>query len=59
MVLCPPPLGRQDSRICIELYTKVRHASPPLCYLDTKFELTNGQNVGEDCFFAKNRTKFE
>ena len=50
--MAPPPLGRQDSRISIELYAKVRH-SPSLCYLGRKFQLTNKQNLGEDFFWPK------
>ena len=52
MVPWPPPLGRQVSRISIELYAKVRHG-PSLCYLGRKFEHTNEQNLGEDFFWPK------
>ena len=47
-----PCLGRQDSRISIELYAKVRHG-PSLCYLGRKFEHTNERNLGEDFFWPK------
>ena len=43
----PPPLGRQDSIISIEWYSKVQHG-PSLCKFGTKLEHTNGQNVTED-----------
>ena len=33
MVSWPPPLGRQDSIIPIELYAKVRHAPPPFLFV--------------------------
>ena len=53
----PPPLGRQDSVIRVELYTKVRHAPPPLCNLGRKFE--DRISVKTLILGPKNRTKFE
>ena len=57
MVHGPTPLGRQDSIISIEKYTKLR-LGPPLCYLGRKFEHTNGQNLGEDLFFLWSSPNF-